>query len=228
MTAISKTPPVTAHYLFDFDGTIVDSMPYWADTMLRVLDHHNVPYPENIIQIITPLGLRATAEHFITMGLERTVDEILEEIADHLTPHYCNVIPVKETVEQTLRAMKAAGYGLHVLTASPHRWLDPCLRRLGLFDLFDNVWSSDDFGTTKTNPDIYIQAARRMGTTVKNVTFLDDNVNADQTAKRAGMYVIGVYDNSSQNDESIMREISDGYIHHFSELETLIQTMQQR
>ena len=226
MTTISKMPPVTPHYLFDFDGTLVDSMPYWADTMLRVLDHHNIPYSENIIQIITPLGLRATAEHFITMGLERTVDEILEEIADHLTPRYRNVIPVKETVEQTLRTMKANGYGLHVLTASPHRWLDPCLRRLGLFDLFDNVWSSDDFGTTKTDPDIYIQAARRIGTTVENVTFLDDNVNADQTAKRAGMYVIGVYDNSSQNDESIMREISDGYIHRFSELESLIiQTM---
>lgn len=222
MTEIEKMPPVTRHYLFDFDGTLVDSMPYWADTMLRVLDHHGISYPENIIQIITPLGLRATAEHFITMGLDRTVDEILDEIASHLTQLYRNVIPAKETVEQTLRTMKSNGYGLHVLTASPHRWLDPCLCRLGLLDLFDNVWSSDDFGTTKTNPDIYVQAASRIGTTVDNVTFLDDNVNADQTAKRAGMYVIGVYDDSSKNDEALMRQITDGYIHRFSDLETLI------
>ena len=222
MIVPQKMLPVTSHYLFDFDGTLVDSMPYWADTMLRVLDHHGIPYPENIIQIITPLGLRATAEHFITMGLDRTVDEILDEIADYLTPLYCNVIPAKETVEQTLRKMKATGYGLHVLTASPHRWLDPCLRRLGLFDLFDHVWSSDDFGTTKTDPDIYAQAASRIGTTVANVTFLDDNINADRTAKHAGMYVIGVYDDSSQNDESLMRQITDGYIRRFSELETLI------
>lgn len=222
MTNTEKMPPVTQHYLFDFDGTLVDSMPYWADTMLRVLKHHHISYPPNIIQIITPLGLRATAEHFITMGLNRTVDEILDEVASYLKPLYCDVIPAKETVEQTLRTMKANGCGLHVLTASPHRWLDPCLCRLGLFDLFDNVWSSDDFGTTKTDPDIYAQAASRIGTTVQNVTFLDDNVNADQTAKRAGMYVIGVYDDSSQNDEPLMRQITDGYIRSFSELESLI------
>ena len=222
MTNTGKMPPVTQHYLFDFDGTLVDSMPYWADTMLRVLKHHHISYPPNIIQIITPLGLRATAEHFIMMGLNRTVDEILDEVASYLKPLYCDVIPAKETVEQTLRTMKANGCGLHVLTASPHRWLDPCLQRLGLFDLFDNVWSSDDFGTTKTDPDIYVQAASRIGTTVQNVTFLDDNVNADQTAKRAGMYVIGVYDDSSQNDEPLMRQITDGYIRSFSELESLI------
>ena len=222
MTNATKMPPCTKHYLFDFDGTLVDSMPYWADTMLRVLNHHGVSYPENIIQIITPLGFRATAEHFITSGLDRTVEEILDEIASYLAPLYCDIIPAKETVAHTLRTMKSNGYGLHVLTASPHRWLDPCLRRLGLFDLFDNVWSSDDFGTTKTDPNIYVQAATRMGTTVENVTFLDDNVNADKTAKCAGMYVIGVYDDSSQNDESLMRKISDGYIRRFSELESLI------
>ena len=183
---------VTKHYLFDFDGTLVDSMGYWAKAMLQILDDHGIAYEENIIEVITPLGLHGTARHFISMGMEGTVEEVLEEMNRHLTPLYCNVIPLKENVMHCLEAMKAKGIGLHVLTASPHRWLDPCLKRVGAYDIFDFVWSCEDFGTGKTDPDIYVQAAARIGVGVEDVTFLDDNINADKTALAAGMRVYGV------------------------------------
>ena len=118
--------------------------------------------------------------------------------------------------------MRAAGYKLHILTASPHIYLDPCLERLGMFDLFDNVWSSDDFGTGKTDPAIYRSVAERVGADVSDITFLDDNINADKTAKFAGTQVIAVYDATSKADEARMRELCDGYIYDFSELEKII------
>ena len=99
--------------------------------------------------------------------------------------------------------------------------LDPCLLRLGLYDLFDNVWSCDDFSTTKSDPEIYRMAAARLGRAVEEVTFLDDNPGADKTAKAAGMRVIGVYDDSSAEYEQEMREICDGYIRDFEELPAL-------
>lgn len=43
-------------YLFDFDGVLVDSMPYWAGMMINILETAKVNYPEDIIKIITPLG----------------------------------------------------------------------------------------------------------------------------------------------------------------------------
>ena len=52
-------------YLFDFDGTLVDSMPTYAGMMLRILDEHGVKYPDNIIKIITPLGYIGTAKYFV-------------------------------------------------------------------------------------------------------------------------------------------------------------------
>jgi FMN phosphatase YigB (HAD superfamily) len=96
--------------------------------------------------------------------------------------------------------------------------LDPCLKRVGLFDLFDNVWSCEDFGTGKTNPEIYRAAALRIGSTITDITFLDDNINADRTAKTAGMPVIAVYDDTSRDDEPAMRDLCDGYIRDFFEL----------
>lgn len=209
---------VTKHYLFDFDGTLVDSMGHWARAMLQILDDHGIPYEDNIIEVITPLGLHGTARHFISMGMEGTVEEVLEEMNGHLTPLYCNVIPLKESVKECLLAMKAKGIGLHVLTASPHRWLDPCLRREGAFDLFDNVWSCEDFGTGKTNPDIYVQAAARIGAAVEEVTFLDDNINADKAALLSGMRVYGVFDPTSASAETEMRATCHGYVRDFAEL----------
>lgn len=43
-------------YLFDFDGTLVDSMPSFVSTMLRILDENGISYGEDIIKTITPLG----------------------------------------------------------------------------------------------------------------------------------------------------------------------------
>jgi HAD superfamily hydrolase (TIGR01509 family) len=207
-----------AQYLFDFDGTLVDSMPTYGGVMLRILQENHVAYPENIIKIITPLGIPGTAEYFIGMGLDRTKEEIVKIMIDYMVEAYTYRVPAKDGVIDTLLALKERGDGLHVLTASPHDTLDPCLKRLGIFDLFDNVWSCNDFGTTKADPEIYRMAAERIGVPVSDVIFLDDNLGADQTAKSTGMQVYGVYDASSKEYENEIRAATDRYIYNFREL----------
>ena len=214
-----KMPALTKHYLFDFDGTLVDSMPYWADTMLKILDDNGISYPENTINIITPLGLIGTAEYFISLGLDKSKEEILALMREYLVPKYKEVIPAKEGVAHCLEVMKSLGIKLHILTASPHVFLDPCLKHNGIYGHFENIWSCEDFGTGKTDPVIYLKAAERIGTSVDNVTFLDDNLNADMTAVSAGMKVIGVYDDTSREAEAQIRASTHGYIRTFAELE---------
>ena len=206
------------NYLFDFDGTLVDSMPAYAATMIRVLEENNVKYPADIIKIITPLGYIGTAEYFMQIGLNKTKDEIIEIITTYLSNEYENNIPAKSNVIPVLKTLKEAGADLNVLTASPHNMLDPCLKRLGIYDLFTNVWSCEDFSTTKADPNIYVMAAEKIGTTVEQVLFLDDNYNADKTAKAAGMKVCGVYDLSSDEYTEEIKAVSDYYINDFSEL----------
>ena len=105
-----------------------------------------------------------------------------------------------------------------MLTASPHTTLDPCLKRLGIYDLFTHVWSCEDFQTTKADPKIYDMAAHQIGMPKADILFLDDNFNADLSAKNAGMAVCGVYDASSAEYEDEIKAIADHYIHDFSEL----------
>ena len=206
-------------YLFDFDGTLVDSMPTFVSSMLRILDENHISYDETVIKTITPLGLNGTAEYFINeMGLPMQKDALMLLMKEYMLHAYCHTIPAKANVEAVLKELKARGASLNVLTASPHITLDACLKRLGLWELFDNIWSCDDFQTTKADPQIYVMAAERLHTTVDKVLFLDDNLNADLTAKSAGMRVCGVYDDSSKDYVEEMKAANDYYIYDFKEL----------
>ena len=206
-------------YLFDFDGTLVDSMPTFVSAMLRILDENNVSYDDTIIKTITPLGLSGTADYYInTLKLDMEKEALMRLMGEYMIDAYFNTIPAKQNVISVLKELKRRGASLNVLTASPHITLDACLKRLQIFELFDNVWSCDDFYTTKANPEIYKKAAEKMNTTVENVLFLDDNLNADMTAKSAGMKVCGVYDDSSKDYVSDMKAATDFYIYDFNEL----------
>ena len=204
--------------IFDFDGTLVDSMPTFVAVMLRILDENNIEYGDDIVKIITPLGYAGTARYYKTLGLEQSEEELIALMNRYAYDEYVYNIPAKNNVIDTLHTLKDRGDSLNVLTASPHTVLDPCLKRLGIYDLFDNVWSCDDFKTTKADPDIYKMAAKCMGTDVENVLFLDDNLNADKTAKVAGMKVCGVYDYSSAEYTDEMKAVTDFYIYDFKEL----------
>ena len=205
-------------YLFDFDGTLVDSMPTYASMMLNLLREHGVPHEPDIIKITTPLGYRGTAELFARMGMNMPVEKIVAVMNERAVKAYTYDVPAKAHVIDALRRLKARGDDLNVLTASPHAMLDPCLKRLGIYDLFSNVWSCEDFATTKADPAIYRMAAQRIGRPVHEIWFLDDNLGADRTAKAAGMRVCGVYDASSAEYEQEMRAQNDAYITDFSQI----------
>ena len=202
-------------YLFDFDGTLVDSMPTYASQMLRILEETGTPYPEDVIKIITPLGYVGTAKYYLELGMPLSFEEITERMGRYMYEQYANNIQAKETVRETLLALRERGDSINVLTASPHLTLDPCLKRLGLFDLFDNVWSCNDFEMTKADPQIYVEAAKRLGKSVEEVLFLDDNLGACRTAMKAGMKVYGVYDDSSAEYTKEMSTEFDGYLDYF-------------
>ena len=206
-------------FLFDFDGTLVDSMPTYVSAMLRILDENQIRYNDDIIKIITPLGLIGTAEYYITtLGVKQSKEHIISLMKSYMLDAYLHTIPAKSNVISVLQELKRRGASLNVLTASPHVTLDACLKRLGMWELFDHVWSCDDFHTTKADPNIYVMAASEMQTSVQNVLFLDDNLNADQTAKAAGMLVCGVYDDSSKDYTEQIKAATDYYIYNFSEL----------
>ena len=205
-------------YLFDFDGTLVDSMPTFGGMAIKILDEYRIPYGEDIIKIVTPLGYVGMARYFRTLGIDSEESALIAKMIDYVAEDYRERIPAKSNVEPTLRALKAQGASLNILTASPHSVLDPCLMRLGIFDLFDHIWSCDDFGKSKSDPQIYRDAAARIGKPIDAILFVDDNLGANQSAKRSGIQTCGVYDPSSEDYVDEIKQVTDDYIYDFSEL----------
>lgn len=203
-------------YIFVFDGTLVDSMPYWSEKMLNILKKNQIDYPADIIKRITPLGDYGTAKYFQeTLGVKLSIGEMIEQMDAFALPKYRDIIILKEGVAEYLQMLKKDNCSLNVLTASPHKMLDVCLKRNGIYDLFDHVWSCDDFGTTKSDVRIYGQAVEKIGAQICDTVFFDDNINAVRTAAEAGLYTVGVYDKSGEDFTEQLKETADLYMESF-------------
>lgn len=205
-------------YIFDFDGTLVDSMPTFAQAMVQIFEQEQLPYPDDFVKIITPLGYKGTAQYAIQCGYTKDADTFVANAAAAMVPAYLYEIPLKADVYEKLQQLHREGHSLNVLTASPHVVLDPCLKRVGVYDLFDNIWSCEDFSLTKADVPLYGKVADALNETLKDCIFLDDNIGSVSTAKKAGMTTVAVYDSTSEDMVDQMKAIADRYIYSFAEL----------
>lgn len=207
--------------LFDFDGTLVDSMPAWSSKVLNILELTHTPYPDGIITTLATLGDIGTVKYFREkLGVTLSEEEMFSLMDSYALPKYRDEIPLKDGVKDFLLYAKDKGYSLNVLTASPHKMLDPCLKRTEIYGLFDNIWSCEDFGTTKSDPNIYVKSAEQIGFALKDIAFFDDNIGAIKTAQKAGMFTVGVFDKTGEAFLNEMKATANIFVNGFNELKS--------
>lgn len=204
--------------IFDMDGTLIDSMAKWEESCIAPLIKRNISYPEDILNIITPLGMKKTAEYYQTLGINHSVKDILLEILEVIEYEYKHNIQAKPFVYEYLEKLKAEGVKMCVLTASARKYAIPCLERLDLLKYFEFFTSSDETGYPKTNPEIFKLTAKKLGFSVEDTAVFDDNLEAIIAAKQAGTVVYGVYDKSSEHLAEEIKKNCNLYINSFEEL----------
>lgn len=205
-------------HIFDLDGTLINSMEYYASGMKRVLEENNIPVPENLVDIVTPLGYSKTALYYQSLGLNKSFDDIIRRMEEILVYEYTNNIKLKPFVKDYLLKLKAQNDRLFVLTASPHIVTDVCLQKNGVYDLFEKVWSVEDFGIPKTKTELFCAVADTLDVNTSDIFFYDDNLTAITTAAAAGCYVYGVFDRQSDSERQQAVESCDKFIDSFEEL----------
>ncbi len=206
-------------YVFDLDGTLVDSMELAVDMVLAVLDEYNVPYERSIVKILTPLGFKGIAKYYSEeLGVPLTPDEIYAVFTERLGDLYAEKVSLKSGVKQTLAQLKARGARINVLTASPHIFTDVCLRNNGVFDWFENVWSAEDFAMLKSDARIYGEVAKRLGVSASDCIMVDDSYHVLQVAQGAGMKTIGVYEPFSADVAEDIKNTADRYAENFLDI----------
>lgn len=205
--------------IFDLDGTLVDSMSRFTAGLLDILDDNGIEYNLNeMINTITPLGYTDSAKYFISLGAKGTVEELYERMSKSVVREYSENIYLKSFVREYLERLKREGVRLFVLTASPHTVTDPCLKHNGVFDMFEKVWSVEDFALTKSDISLFYKVAEQIGLNPQEIYFFDDNRTAVENSKKAGYFTVGVLDNQTDKDLDFIKLTADKFIKTFGEM----------
>ena len=205
--------------VFDLDDTLVDSWSRFDNGMLPVLDAEGIVYDRaEMIAMMHPQGVSPTAALFCDMGVPGTVDEITRRLEEGMYREYAHRIRLMPGAEEYLRRLRADGVRLFVLTASPHSITDPCLTHNRVFDWFEQVWTVEDYGMGKSNPQLFVRVVKDIGLPADEILYFDDNPIAVVNAAAAGMQVCGMLcPHTPQNAERIP-QVAERYIASFEEL----------
>ena len=181
-------------WLFDFDGTLVDSMGMWQEVDEAILARHGVTVPDGFSDMLVPLSEQETAQCFLDHGCSGTVESIMQEINELADHKYATSIELKPGARALLDELKRRGVKMALVTAATLPRILPCLDRNGLSGYFNLILNCDAVGLPKSDPEIYRAALRYLGGTVEDAVFFEDNVTALSTAASIGIATVGIYD----------------------------------
>ena len=206
-------------YLFDMDGTLIDSNGVWKDVDREFLARRGLPYTrayyEGVAHTIFPMAAKFTKAY---CHLEESEEEIMAEWMQMAGDAYAVRVPIKPGVRAYLDRCRAAGERMIVLTSSVPEHCRTALTHLDLMKYFEGVTLAHDLGLEKKDPALWRAAAEHYGVAPEDCTVFDDSLSACKGARAAKMRVVGVYDGFFAQDEAAMRGFCDVYIRSFEEL----------
>ncbi|MBQ9992819.1 MAG: HAD family phosphatase [Firmicutes bacterium] len=206
------------YIIWDFDGTIADSMNVWVRSASNYLRSKGVKDPGDIDTMARPKGLMETVllmkRHF---ELEETPQQIFDEICEQTGELYRHKIALKEGVELAIRDMAEAGLSMCIATASTPEHVWAALHRWGLAEHFDFIITCDDVGVGKYSPLIYQQAAERMNAEPEETLVIEDGLMGILSAKKAGFAILGVYEAAIPEKTAECHAASDIYFSKWSQ-----------
>jgi len=180
--------------LFDFDGVLVDTE--WAiyDAWHRTFLAHGHPLP---LEVYT----QCIGSDFATWSPKTHLEELTGRAFDwhdldtrrqeEIVRDLAQEGPMPGAVE-LLEALQSARLPRAVASSSSHHWVDGWLDRLGLVSWFDTVVCRGDAPRIKPAPDLYLEAARRLGVDPAACLVIEDSLNGVKAAKAAGATVWAV------------------------------------
>lgn len=206
-------------YIFDLDGTLLDSMTQWMEIYESLFTEHNKTMPKGYLHEVNHLSMADASEYTAkntNVGL--TAPEILKFWQDKASEKYANEVPLKPYAYELLTILKQKGKKLGIATASQKQVITPCLVRHHIYELFDSMTSVDEVERGKNFPDIYLKECANLGLNPNECAVVEDSYVGALSAKNGGCLSIGVYDIQSKAQNATLRQNCNLYINDLDEL----------
>jgi HAD superfamily hydrolase (TIGR01509 family) len=181
-----------AAVIFDLDGVLLDSETAWVEVKKEFTEESGGHWKDRAQWDM--LGMSST-EWSQYMHDELAVpvppEQISSEVAERLVERYRQRLPLLPGAVEAVRSL-AREWPLAVASSSNRNVIDLVLEQAGLADAFAATVSSEEVERGKPAPDVYLEAARRMGVEPESCAAIEDSGNGIRSAHAAGMAVIAV------------------------------------
>ena len=206
--------------IFDMDGTLLDSMPVWKRLTQGYLKQFGVHITDQDYAVTEGFSQPQVAQYFADRYPELPDAQSLMDGMDRLiSARYEAIAKPKEGVLDFLEGLRRRGVKMAIATLTARRHAEKALRDRDMLDYFEFMLTIEDVGISKREPDIYLQAAARMGLEPAECTVFEDAPYACATARRAGFRVCGMIEPAYAAGEGELRASSDLIVEHsFDEL----------
>ena len=205
--------------IFDFDGTLFDSMFIWesvGEIYLRSLGKEPKP---SLREDVRALSLYQSACYFRKeYDLPLSEEQIMSGINKTIEHFYINEVMPKPYVTEFLDEMKQKGIPMCIATAFDRYQIEAALSRCGMSHYFDAIFTCSEVGYGKDEPVIFRKAMEYFNSDRSSSIIFEDALHAIKTAKNDGFTVVSVFDNSEKRQDEI-RALSDCYIRDFEHTE---------
>ena len=191
--------------IFDFDGTLFDSMFIWdtaGESYLRSIGKE----PETDLQkILKPMSLLQSAEYIREKyQIPLSVEEIMDGVNRTVEGFYFHTVEPKPGVIAFLEELHRRNIKMCIATATDRYQVEAALQRCEMRHFFSEIFTCTEVGSGKDRPDIFRKAMEHLQTDRRTTAVVEDAYHAVHTAKQDGFFVVGVYDSHESRQQELM------------------------
>ena len=205
--------------IFDLDGTLLDSMGVWRKIDEDFLGKRGYLVPEDYLKAITAKNFKDAADYTIErFALNERAEDIMAEWFEMAVDSYTYHVQLKPYVKDYLKKLRERGVKIAAATSSDARLFEPCLKHHEIYGWFDAFSVTAEVKRAKGFPDVYWNAADKLGLSYEDCVVYEDILKGIEGAKLGGFYAVGVEDIHSCYEKEEIRGKADRYIVSFEEL----------
>jgi len=180
--------------IFDLDGLLIDSEPYWKLAEREVFAAVGIEISDQMSAVTAPMTTRQVAEHWyrVRPWREKSVEDLEAAVIARVAELIRGGTQALPGVREVLELCTQAGWRVGLASNSPAALCQLVLRELGIAPAFQAVVSSDFVESGKPHPAVYLHAARLLGVPAQECIAFEDSATGVRAARAAGMSVVAV------------------------------------
>jgi len=181
--------------IFDLDGVLADSEPWWNQIDAKLLAEYGVNYRGEYHRNVLGVSYQLAVEFYKNaFHISASVEELMRRRGEIATDFFANRVGLFPSAKMTLEQLREMKLPLAVATSSVSASARPLLDRTGIRSLFSVVVTGDEVQQGKPNPDIYLRAAKKLGISPEACLVIEDSLAGIAAGRAANMRVAAIPD----------------------------------